>query len=121
MPLVDLQAKTSKTATFNGASVDISALNEFNVVIRVNSITPGKRVQFAFEDSVDAFTGKQTHRIEEFLGGSSGLPVEGVVRSFHVRETPMLRKGTASAVLRLAITAIDAGTTVDYQAWLEAN
>jgi len=113
-----VQAKVTKTAAFNGASLDISGITgDWTLVLKVDKLTAGKKARFTFEDSVDAFTAK--------IAGPS-FSVKGEVapeadRTFSVKKAdfPSLRFGTGSAVLRLALTEIDASSSVDYEAWLE--
>lgn len=111
-----IQARVSKSATFNGASYDVSALTEFYFKLRVNSITAGKRVLIELQSSTDAFTNKVTHWAKSFRGA---LPTEGQVDGCHSRKFLMAPIGVGSGVMRVAITAIDSGTTVNYEAWVE--
>jgi hypothetical protein len=67
---------------------------------------------------VDAFTNKGVGHTLCFSGGIE--PAADVVRSIQKYNAPTLRLGVASAVLRLEITGIDAGASVDYCAWLES-
>jgi hypothetical protein len=87
-----------KTSTFNGSGVAITAYSEFVIKIRVNSLTAAKGVIFQLQDTVDDFTGSRVNHAWQFKGA---VPTDGVVRSIHSRELPMLRKGVADAKLRL--------------------
>jgi hypothetical protein len=85
----------------------------------VTKLTAGKTVRFQFTDSADNFSAdKGTGPTFCFTGEIQ--PGADVVRTIRAHEAPTLRIGVASAKLRLEITAIDAGASVDYTAWLES-
>lgn len=120
MPNIEVQALTTKTAAFQGAAVDISALSEFRLKLHIHSITDGKSVQFALETTVGAdFTGTVVKRwVKTFRGA---LPPEGHVFQIHSRMFDRIPLGTANGKMRLVIDDIDAGdtTSVKYSARLE--
>lgn len=119
MAITTVQALTTKTAPFNGASVNISGITgDWMLKLRVAKLTAGKKCRFVFADSVNAFTNE--------LAGPA-YSVEGEIakeadRVFSVRKQdfPSLRFGVANAVLRLELTEVDSGGSVDYEAWLES-
>ena len=118
-----LQAAVTKTATFNGAGLDISAISDAWIKIRVNTLSNSVAgvnglVKLEIQDTVDGFTNSKVIHVEHFKGP---IPPDGVVRSINFRNLHLLRRGVASAQIRLAITDISANTTINYQAWLEAN
>lgn len=120
MPNIEVQARTTKTAAFQGSAVDISALSEFRFKLSIFSITDGKSVQFALETTVGAdFSGTVVKRwVKTFRGA---LPPEGHVFEIHSRMFDRIPLGTANGKMRLVIDDIDGGatTTVDYAGRLE--
>jgi len=122
MTNTEVQAKVTKTAAFDGASIDISgftAANDWTLVIEVLAMNDANTVRFNFEDSVDAFTAK--------LPGPT-LCIAGSITATNPRrftfrkyDFPALRFGTASAVLRLALAEIlGSSKSVTYKAWIES-
>lgn len=125
MSIVSVQAKVTKTAAFDGASLDISSVlyttsQDWTLVLEV--LTNVGISRFQFSDSVDAFT--------TTVAGPTAVVVGAILPSFSKRFTftrkdfPDLRFGVASAVLRLSLTRISeyvAGDveSVQYKAWLE--
>ncbi|SRR6266545_3678214 len=119
MTITPIQAQVTKTAAFVGSGVDVSGfIGDWTLKIRVSKLTAAKNVRFQFTDSVDAFTNKGAGHTLCFSGGVDAAA--DVVRSITRYNAPTLRMGVASAVLRLEVTAIDAGGSVDYSAWLES-
>jgi hypothetical protein len=118
--ITTIQAPTTKSAAFQGAGVDVSGITgDWTLKIRVTKLTAGKNARFQFTDSTDNFsTDKVAGRTLSFAGEIS--PAADVTRSVQKYDFPQLRMGVASAKLRLEITAIDAGGSVDYTAWIES-
>jgi len=118
MTVTAVQALVTKTAAFNGASLDISAITgDWTLKLRVGKLTAAKKARFVFVDSVDAFTNK----IPVFVASVKGETALGNDRIFSVqkKDCPSARFGTGSAVLRLELAEIDGSSSVDYEAWLE--
>jgi hypothetical protein len=117
--ITTIQAPTTKSAAFQGAGVDVSGITgDWTLKIRVTKLTAGKTVRFQFSDTVDNFTTVTAGRTLSFAGEIS--PAADVTRSVQKYDFPQLRMGVASAKVRLEITAIDAGGSVDYTAWVES-
>lgn len=116
MSIVALQAAVDKSAAFNGSSVDISAITSGNVVVRVNSLTAGKKARLTLQTSVDAFTASKTLASKVFEGVVAPSSKEWSVPITRANEP---RFGTASAVLRLIVESIDGSATINYQADIE--
>ncbi len=121
--ITEIQAKVTKTAAFNGASIAIdsgsgspayASTDEFTIKLTVLSHTGP--FTFALEDSVDAFSAKVARKVWEISGSGNVAKVFSTTW----KEVRGLRLGTASAVMRLAIT-VGAGTTVDYQCEMVRN
>ena len=114
-----LQASVSKTATFDGAGLDISAMLSSAVArIKIKSLTAGKTVVFALQDSADGFSADTRTLATFHVKGEikTSAPRE---KDFHNWEMPAVRFGTVSATLRLSIISIDAATTVVYEAFVQ--
>lgn len=121
MTITDIQAKVSKVAAdvpFTGASLDISAKTDFkHIVIRVNSLTAGKKARIQITDSLDAFANKVVRWSPKFVGAiDASAPV---VVSIPKRELWDLRINTVNAVLRAELVELTADGAIDYQVWLE--
>lgn len=120
--MVTVQAKTTKTATFQGAAVDISTYKQFVFKLRIQSITDGKSVQFALGSvaAADFSTGELIRWTKSFKGA---LPPEGYVFELHSRELTRLPLNTANGKMRLHVYDIDGGggTSVVYDAWIEGE
>lgn len=118
MPITALQAKVTKTAAFDGAGVDISGITgDATLVVRVHSMTAAKRALIEVQDSVDAFTAKRTVAAFHIPGGvSSNAPIRFSKRKYEIAAA---RLGTGSATMRVSVTGIDSGGSLEYEAWLE--
>jgi len=94
-----------------------SYTGDWTLRLRLESLTAAKNVEIAIEDSVDGITW-----ITRFAKNGHGSVVTSAMQDFIVLrkyDYPMLRIGTASAVLRLNILAIDAATTAVTTFWIE--
>ncbi len=117
-----LQASISKTSTFDGTGVDISAMTAepgmITVRVKITSLTANKTVVFALEDSVDAFNSDVRTLATLHVKGpfSSINPRE---KDFHTWEMPAVRFGVGSATMRLSLISIDSAATVVYQAHIQ--
>src|SRR5262245_43018849 len=118
-----LQAKTTKTAVFDGSSVNIdntvhASVPDWTLVIDVQELIGDTVVRFEVTDSVNGFTNSLASITLNVAGACSASCNRRY--SFSRRDFPSLRLGTANAVLRLSIKAIT-GTTpsVTYASWLE--
>lgn len=118
-----IQAKVTKTGTFNGASIAIdsgsgspafAASDEFTIFINILNHTGS--FHFELQDSVDAFSASVVRKVWEVSGSGN------VKKTFSVtwKELRGLRLGTASAVMRLAIVE-GAGSTVTYSCEMVRN
>lgn len=85
---------------------------------RLESLTAAKNVEIAVEDSVDGITW-----ITRYARNVKGaISTSAMLDLFTLRkyDYPMLRFGTASAVLRVNILAIDGSATAVTTVWIEA-
>lgn len=113
-----VQALVTKTAAFNGSSVDISAVTgDWTLFIRVAKLTAAKKARLGFQDSVDAFTNNLAGPAIS-VKGEVGTDYDKVY-SFKKQDFPSLRFGTGSAVLRAVLIEIDGSSSIDYEAWYE--
>lgn len=119
MSVSTLQAQVSKTATFNGAGLDISAFTRNAVIrVKVDSLTAAKGVVFAIQDSVDAFS-SDTRTLATFNVLGAVTTIAPREFDLHAYQIPSVRYGVSSATLRLVILSIDAATTVVYEAFVQ--
>ncbi len=118
MTTTSVQAKVTKTAAFDGSSVDISGLTSTDWTLEIEILALTGTCRFQFADSVDAFT---TTVAGPTVSCSGTLTTAQPKKyTFTKRDFPDLRFGVTSAVLRLSLTAITASTgTVTYQAFLK--
>ncbi len=120
MTTVSVQALTTKTAAFDGSSVDVhtnpSATTDWTLELEITALTGTARFQFT--DSVDAFSNSLAGPTVSCSGTiTSAQPKK---YTFTKKDFPDMRFGVASAVLRLSLTAITASTgSVQYQAFLK--
>lgn len=126
MTHTDIQAKVTKTATFDGTGVDVSGLTgDWTLVLEVMGLNSGDTIRFQFTDSADSFSSDvlagPTFSVTGQIG-QAGTPKYPDVKRFTVnkRDFPDLRIGTASVNLRLSITSFSGSSkSVTYQAWVE--
>ncbi len=119
MTLTDIQARVSKTSTFNGAGIDVSGFTgDWTLKIQIESLTQAKKARFVFEDTVNDYTASIAGPAFSFLGSLAASYDK--VKSIKKADFPSLRMGTASAQLRLKLAEIDGSATVVYKAWIES-
>lgn len=95
-----------------------SVTGDWTLRLRIESLTAAKNIEVAFEDSVDGATW-----ITRYARNIKGAVVTGaMIDLITIRkyDYPMLRFGTASAVLRLNVLAIDSSATAVITAWYES-
>lgn len=128
MTHVDIQAKTTKTAAFDGTGVDISGIDptkvNWTLVLEIMGQNDGDTSRFVFEDSADNFSadilaGPAASVTGKVGGGTPAFP--DVKRySWKQQDFPDLRFGVTSAKLRLSLTNISGSSkSVTYQAYVE--
>ncbi len=119
MTFTDIQASTTKTATFNGASIDVSGFTgDWTIKLQVSALTDAKQARFVFQDSVNDFTASISGPCFNMKGYMTA--VNDKVKSFKKQDFPGLRLGTASARLRLALVDLDGSASVTYRSWIES-
>ena len=126
MTFTTLQAAVTKTAAFASTGVDISALTgDFTVVLEVKKLTADAGqtpvVQFALEDSVNAFTDSVPVATFNMSGAvNQDGKQHGRKMTWRKRDLKGVRAGTASGVLRLNLVGISGtGASCDYEAHLK--
>jgi hypothetical protein len=127
MTITTVQSSVTKTAAFDGASIDISSFTgDWTLRVRVSKFSPAAGIaRFTLNDSVDAFTAQLAGPSFHIVGGLTndslaGGPQQPVTYAFNKRDWEGMRFGTASAVVRLSLTAISGSSaSITYSAWLE--
>lgn len=106
----------TRTAAGNGTSVAVDTLTatDWLIEITIYGLTAGKKARISFPDSVDAFSASLPGPAFSFVGPIA----EPITKSLHARDFPGLRIGTASAVLRCNLDAIDSAASISYGATL---
>lgn len=118
MTHTEIQANVTKTASFTGAGVDVSALGlDWTLKIQVGTLTAGAVARFEFDDTVTGFTTTFAGPTVEILGEVASTYDK--VRSFKRNQFPGLSVGVANSLLRLKLTQLTAASSVTYHAWME--
>jgi hypothetical protein len=130
MIITTIQAQVSKTATFQGASIDVHAIaTPWTIVLEVQAQTAGAVTRFQITDSVNAFSSSLAGPTWSFTGqignpsaAIQNLKYSSVKRvSIKQQDFPDLNIGVASGVIRCDLTDITgASASVTYQSWLES-
>lgn len=123
-PVAILQAKVAKTATFDGAGLDISGYKNGSIalqpriVFRIDALTAGKIASFAVEDSVDGFSSDIVTLATRSTIGP--IPDARFPRTYEIEpwDIPGARWGVASATLRLSLTHLDGSSSVSYEGFV---
>jgi hypothetical protein len=125
-----LQTVTATGAVTPTAGVDISGMTgNFTICVEVISMTAAKTARIQIEDSVNAFTASLP--LYEFnvtgqigQGGTSYTAgaYNPTTQKFSVekQQLPNNRFGTASALARVNVIAIDSSASLSLNAWIES-
>lgn len=117
-----LQAQVSKTAAFDGSSVDISAMpaepGMIVVRVKIDSLTANKTAVFALEDSADGFS-SDIRTLATFHVKGAIQTIAPREKEFHTWDMPAVRYGVTSAHMRLSLISIDGSATVVYEAFIQ--
>ncbi len=114
MNRLSLQAKVTKTGTFDGTGVDTSMIvGDWTVVLDVLAMSG--TVRFNFEQSADSFVTVLAGPTVSLTGGAGSGPRRF---TFEQRDFPSSQIGIASVLTRLSITLMS-GTSVTYQSWVD--
>ena len=121
------QGSTGNGAYASGGAIsqasDISGvLADWTLKLRVESLTAGKKIQIALQDSVDGFVNDIVTRATVNVQGQIMSSPTFAAKDFEWRkyDVPSTRFGTASARLRLSVLAVDAAATAVVSAWYES-
>lgn len=119
--VTQLQAEVTKTATFNGSAVDISAIAApLSIEITVDALTAGSTAIFELQTSTDSTPFSSDIRVEKtfsFFGPLSNIaPETQVVQAY---DLPGFRNGVSQAHARIALAYIDGSSSVSYSANLQ--
>jgi hypothetical protein len=122
-----LQADVTKTAPFNGAALDVSALEpDASVVVRVhvNKLTPETQALIQLQHCPDT-----TAEVPVWTAAAawqiSGQVQELQARTIHTRDLQLTAQtifGQTHGAIRLSLVAIaqdGEAPSIDYAAWLE--
>lgn len=122
MTIKTLQAAVTKAdsdVAFNGTSTDISSYTgDWQIVLLVHSLTAGKKARLVFADSVNAFTGELPGIVVHLSGEIKTAAPQRF--TFKKCDFPHLRLGTASAVGRWELVALDTSGSIKFESWLES-
>jgi len=122
MTITALQAAVTKAATdvaFNGTSTDVSSFTgDWQIVLLVHSLTAGKKARLVLADSVNAFTAEVPAIVQHLSGEIKTAAPQRF--TFTKRDFPNLRIGTASAVVRWELVALDTAGSIKFESWLES-
>ena len=117
-----IQAKATKTATFDGSGVDISAITgDWTLVLEILAMNDANYVRFQFTDSEDNFSADALAGPTASVYGA--IATGSAPRKFHWNkyDFPDLRLGTTSAKLRLSITKFAGSSkSVTYQSYIQS-
>lgn len=115
-----LQALVSKTATFAGASVDVSGLTPQNatLVIHVQSFDAAQTARIQVTDSADGFSSDIVAVYVQHVQGGETSSADLVFR-IPWYNIPDARFGVSSAHMKVSVTSISGGT-LQYEAWIES-
>jgi hypothetical protein len=91
---------------------------DWTLHLRVESLTAAKNIEIGIEDSVDGIT--WITRFGRNIKGAVSTSAMLDCLTLRKYDYPMLRFGTANAVLRLNVLAIDAATTAVTTFWIES-
>jgi len=124
-----IQTVTATGAVTPTAGVDISGMTgDVTLCIEVISLTAGKTARVQIEDSVNAFTASLPVAVFNFVGqeGQGGTSYTAgaynpTTEKVSVRkyQLPNNRFGTASALARVNVTALDSSSSLSLHAWIE--
>jgi hypothetical protein len=130
MVITTIQAQVTKTATSNGASINVAAITTpWTIVLEVQAQTSGTVTRFQITDSTNGFTNSlagPTWSINGQVGNPNAaiqnLKYPSVKRmSIKQQDFPDLVVGVTSGVLRCDLTDITGSSpSVTYQCWMES-
>ncbi len=126
-PVIVLQAKVTKTGSFDGAGLDISGYKtgsiptQPRIIIRVDALTAAKVATFAIEDSADGFSSDIVTLATRSTIGP--IPDARFPRTWDIEpwDIPGARWGVASATLRLSLTHLDGSSSISYEGFVIAQ
>lgn len=117
-----LQASVSKTAAFDGSSVDVSgASGDFVVKLKVTSLTAGKTAAFCLEAvaAIDFTTPTYAWCVQAKGSVASAATKTFSISSRELSYTKGLAWGQTNGKFRISLVGLDSAATVIYSAWYE--
>lgn len=119
MAVTTLQAEVTKTSTFNGSSVDISAMAApLAIELTVDALTSGSTAIFEIQTSADGFSSDiRVEKTFSFYGPlANTYPQTKIVHDY---DLPGFRAGVTSAHARLVLNYIDSASSVSYSSFIQ--
>jgi len=118
MTMTEVQARTTQTAAYTGASVDVSGITQdWTLKLQVEALTAADNARFVFEDTINDWTASVAGPTCDVYGLLT--KENDKVYSWKKADFPSLRLGTVSAGLRLKLGYANTTMSVTYRAWLE--
>jgi hypothetical protein len=107
-----------KTAAGNGTTIDISGVTgDATVFFRCESFTAGKNAVFSVQDSADTFVSDIVTRGTFEVSGAVLLTAD-LTLDLRKYLSPSTRFGVTSARLRVSLTYVDTGASIQYSTWM---
>jgi hypothetical protein len=127
MVITDVQAKVTKTGTFDGVPIDVSGFKDganiptdWAVELRIWALTANKKVRIEVQEVAAAdFSG--AHQVLHTFSFIGPVASPAHIRvGFKKREKPKNYFGQTNAKIRLSVVEIDGSASVTYSAWIES-
>ena len=119
MTHTEIQASVTKTATFTGSFVDVSALGAgWTIKLQVQKLLSGNICRLSFEDTPDGGTTVFTGPTWSFKGDIESSFDK--IHSIKAQDFPDLSVGSAGNQIRLHLTNLSSPGSITYHAWMES-
>jgi len=118
--ITELQTPVTKTAAFNGAPLDVSALSgDFTIRMTATKLTVGKTALLQLQEvaAADFTTPNVAWTVQ--LHGQIQQQQVFTVRSYQLPNTVARAWGKTNGKFRFCLAAIDGSASINYAAWLE--
>ncbi len=119
--IADIQSVSTTGPLVPTVGIDTSGLINiaFTIHLECAGLNQSKGASIAIEESTNAFVTASPIWIPQFFGLIGGKNSVRVSRSRYEFDKNLLLVGSAGAVMRCNVVAIDSGATVQLRAWLE--
>jgi len=124
-----LQTITATGVVTPTAGVDVSAMTDATICVEVVSLTASKTARVQLEDTANGWTASAALAVFDFIGqmGQGGTSYSAGSynpttdkRSIRKYQLPNSNIDVASGKVRLNVTAIDSGSELLLNAWIES-